>query len=155
VSRLQLLALTCALCTGCPNLEQTQANGSAAGSGSGTACAPLDGVYRATYTQLSGSCGPQSDELLEYRAGRAVPNGTSSCQVGGEAMVSACELRRSSVCALSDGLSGTLIGHASVDGTLRETDGNERLEGTLEVAIRDTTGRTCESTYQVVVVKTR
>ena len=70
-------------------------------------------------------------------------------------MVSPCELKRDSQCALSDGFSGALLGYARVKGTLAETDGNKRLEGRLDVGITDNSGSSCESTYQVLLVKTR
>jgi hypothetical protein len=153
------LSLSCTLLAACPTLDAGDGSGSAAGSGSSShgnsACSPLDGIYRVSYSQSSGSCGPQSDELIEYRNGVAVATGASSCQAGGEVMTSPCELRRSSTCALSDGLSGALLGYATVSGTLSETQGNERLEGSLDVTLTDNTGSSCDSTYHVVVAKTR
>ena len=147
---LLLLALA-----GCPTLDTTGGQGSAAGSGSSGACSPLDGVYRVSYTQSVGTCGPQPDESIEYHSGVAVPSGGSSCQAGGEAMTSLCQLRRSSRCALSDPSHGGLLGYVQASGTLTETDGNRRLEGSLDISISDTSGGSCESTYQVVFSKVR
>jgi hypothetical protein len=151
-------ALCCTLAlalAGCPTLDTTGGEGSAAGSVSSGSCSPLDGVYRVTYTHSAGTCGPQPDESIEYHAGVAVPSGSASCQAGGESMTSPCQLRRNSRCALSDPLSGSLLGYAQVSGTLTETNGNKRLEGSLDVSIADTNGGSCESTYQVVFNKLR
>lgn len=147
-----LLALALA---GCPTLDTTGGEGAAAGSVSSGACGPLDGVYRVTYTQSVGTCGAQPEELIEYHSGVAVPSGSSSCQAGGEAMTSPCQLRRSSRCALSDSSNGGLLGYAQVTGTLTETNGNKRLEGSLDITIADTNGGECTSTYQVVFSKVR
>ena len=147
------------LATGCPELDATGGTGvsssSAAGIGSASNCLPLHGIYRASYSEVSGTCGPQSEELLEYNNGVQATSGTSNCQAGGSVMVSPCELRRNSSCALSDGTTGTLLAQARVVGSLTETDSNRRLEGSLEIVLTDTTGSTCNSTYGVVLVRVR
>jgi hypothetical protein len=155
--------LICSLCvlSGCPELDTTGgtgvSNSSAAGSGSSSAsnCLPLHGLYRASYAEVSGTCGPQSEELLEYNNGVQAMSGTSNCQAGGSVMVSPCELRRNSSCALSEGTTGSLLGQARVVGSLMETDSNRRLEGDLEITLTDTSGATCKSTYDVIVVRVR
>lgn len=153
------------LSSGCPDFDAMGPGGAtigAAGSSSSSSssvnsssCIPLDGLYRVTYVEVTGNCGPQSEEAVQYSNGELVPNGTTSCQAGGSAMVSLCEMRRDSLCALSEGTTGTLIANARVTGTLTETDSNRRLEGNLDVTLVDTTGATCESTYHATAVKTR
>ena len=157
---LSILSGLCLLLVGCPEFDTTGGTGvsssSAAGSGSSASnCLPLNGTYRASYSEVSGNCGPKSEELLEFQNGVQAMSGTSNCQAGGSLMVSPCELRRNSSCALSDGTTGSLLGQARVVGTLMEVDSHRRLEGSLEITFTDTTGSTCTSLYSVLLRKIR
>lgn len=116
-------------------------------------CSPLDGTYTFTYTERSGNCGPQPSEVVVFVNGMSRTNPTASCQSGGEVMSSACDLDRDRTCAVSDPVTGSLLGHTRVSGTLSEVNDNTRVEGTLDAAIVDTRGRTCQSTYDVVGVR--
>ena len=145
-----LLALICAAIAGCPKTPADDEGGSAAGP---TNCSPLDGTYTFTYTQRSGNCGAQPSEVLVFVNGVSRTNPAATCQSGGEVMSSACDLVRDRTCAVSDPVTGSLLGHTRVSGTLSEVNDNTRVEGTLDASIVDTTGRTCQSTYDVVGVR--
>jgi hypothetical protein len=147
-------AALCLVLAACPKAEVGDTSG---GTDSQPApsmnCSPLDGTYRFTYAERSGDCGPQPQELLRFVNGRSIASPSLNCQAGGEAMVSRCDLQRDSTCAVSDPNSGALVGHIRVVGVLSELVDNSRVEGTLDVAIVNTTGGSCESSYDVVGIR--
>jgi hypothetical protein len=121
---------------------------SAAGSASAN-CSPLDGVYRLTYRELSGNCGAQPEELIEFDEGKSVPSASQRCQPGGESMATPCKLERDSRCTVSDPLTGSLLGTVDVTGTLNEVEDNSAIEGVFEVVLTETSGASCMSSYDV------
>jgi hypothetical protein len=147
----------------CPKVDDgSDASTSSSGSppsGAGSAasgdrqCSPLDGVYSFSYVGRTGNCGSQTPELLEFRNGRSVPTGALSCQAGGEAMTDACSFTRDSTCTVSDPVTGVLLGTTRVTGTLTEVTDNTRIEGSFQVTIVDTSGRSCQGSYDVVGVR--
>ena len=94
-------------------------------------------------------------QLLQFVNGRSIQSPTLNCQAGGEVMISACQLQRDSMCAVSDPVTGSLIGHVHVSGVLMEVPDNTRVQGRLDVAVTDTTGTSCQGSYDAVGVKTR
>jgi hypothetical protein len=152
------LALACLSFAACPKIDDgsfSDMNMNSAGSSGGGACSPLDGIYHFSYSLRSGTCGPQPDELLEFRNGRSFISPSLNCQPGGEAMTGACTLERDSMCAVSDPATGLLLGHVHVSGVLTEVNDNTRVQGTLAVASIDTNGASCDGSYDAVGVKTR
>jgi hypothetical protein len=139
----------CAALAGCPGQDSSD-GGTSSGSAASGSCSPLDGVYQFSYTQRSGTCGAQPDELLQFVNGQSVSSATQNCQSGGESMISACELERNSTCQVSDAISGGLLGTTQVTGVLSEAPDYTKVEGTFDVTLLDTTGASCESTYDVI-----
>jgi hypothetical protein len=122
---------------------------SAAGTGSSVTCSALDGVYRFTYTERSGTCGAQPEELLQFSQGRSMPSFALSCQSAGETMSTPCQLEYDRTCAISDPVSGLLQGSSHVTGVLSEAYDNTQARGTLDIMQSNTSGQSCESTYDV------
>lgn len=150
-----LLTTACLSLSACPATVDDGSPTATAGTAARAQCSPLDGVYQFSYALRSGNCGPQPDELLQFVNGSSKPQPSQSCQGGGEAMVTICDLQRDSMCAVSDPVTGSLLGHVHVSGTLTETPDNTRVTGSFDVSIVDTRGSSCEGTYDVVGVKTR
>jgi hypothetical protein len=145
-----LLTAACLGLSACPAQLDDGSPTATAGTAARAQCSPLDGVYQFSYSLRSGNCGPQPDELLQFANGRSKPSPSVSCQAGGEAMVTVCDLQRDSMCAVSDPISGALIGHVHVTGMLTESPDYTRVTGSLDVAILDTSGSSCQGTYDVV-----
>jgi hypothetical protein len=160
------LFAACVALAGCPTPSLDAGDGSpsgsaggaavsAAGTGSIASCSPLDGVYRFTYTERSGTCGPQPSELLQFNQGRSMPSFALSCQSAGEAMSTPCQLEYDRTCAVSDPVSGVLVGNSHVTGVLSEPSDNTQARGTLDISQSSTSGQSCESTYDVIATLTQ
>jgi hypothetical protein len=143
----------CLALAACPNVDAGDGTQPGSAGASSATCSALNGIYRFTYQLHSGTCGAQPEELLQFNNGKSVPSATLNCQAGGEAMTTACTYAFDRTCAASDPLTGALLGNTHVTGTLSELSDNSEVQGSLDFVLSDTSGQSCEGTYDVTAIR--
>jgi hypothetical protein len=148
----------CWMLAGCPKLTIGDSGDStdmgSAGAPAGANCALLNGTFRFSYVERSGTCGEQPVEVLDIVDGSLQAGPVATCQDGSNAAGNVCAITLDRACKLTDGSTGALLGASGSKGTLTVTS-DGRFQGSITILVQDTASNNCQSTYDVTAVQTR
>ena len=110
-------------------------------------CDPFSGVYRVSYSKLSGDCADLPEQLARFSEGSSTSVLSKKCSGSIETSEDSCDRTEDTTCPIEDDR-GATIGQANLTTMLSQASASQ-LEGTATIDITQLDGSGCTGTYAV------